>query len=83
MIGKKKWKKRNQTSDDDHRPISFDLVGDGALSIYVHNTKQDVNNLNKLMIDQVNLLTSTGSFAVKFIELNQNLPSQVYQKLKL
>ncbi|HEX7143273.1 MAG TPA: hypothetical protein VF222_12430 [Nitrososphaeraceae archaeon] len=24
------------------------------------------------MIDQVNLLTSTGSFAVKFIELNQN-----------
>ena len=24
------------------------------------------------MIDQVNLLTSTGSFVVKFIELNQN-----------
>ena len=73
-----KWKENMQEeksaySDDNHRSISFGLVkGEGALTVYVHNTKQDIKNLNQLMIDQVNLLTSTGSFAVKFIELNQN-----------
>ena len=32
-------------SDDNHRSISFDLVGEGALTIYVHNTKQDIKGI--------------------------------------
>ena len=72
-------------SDNNHRSISFKLVGgeDGALTVYVHNTKQDVKNLNQLMLNQLNLLTSTGSFAVKFIELNQNSTLAGLQAVKI
>ena len=63
---------KSEYSDDNFRSISFELVSDGALTIYIHNTKQDIKNLNQLMLNQLNLLTSTGSFAIKFFELNQN-----------
>jgi hypothetical protein len=64
---------KSEYSDDNHRSISFGLVeGEGALTVYVHNTKQDIKNLNQLMLNNLNLLTSTGSFAIKFFELNQN-----------
>jgi hypothetical protein len=64
---------KSEHSSDNFRSISFRLVeGEGALTIYVHNTKKDIKNLNQLMLNQLNLLTSTGSFAIKFFELNQN-----------
>ena len=63
----------SSTSENNHHSLTFNLIGDNILRIYVHDTDPGVKNLNQLMLDQINLLTSTGSFAVKFIELNQNV----------
>lgn len=63
---------KSDVLNDNFRSVSFNILGENKLTVYTKDTDSSVTNLNQLLLDNLNLLTSTGNMAIKFIDINQD-----------
>lgn len=63
---------KSNVLNDNFRSVSFNILGENKLTLYTKDTDSSITNLNQLLLDNLNLFTSKGNMAIKFIDINQD-----------